>query len=436
MTPTTGPEPVTTVPRTWWRAPAFLRLLAVRVLGQLGDGVTQAALASYALFGDRQADPTELAAAAAVVLLPYSMLGPFVGVLLDRWSRRQVLLLGNLVRTVVVLVVATLVASDAAEAWVYAAVLVALGVNRFLLAALSAALPHTVPTRDLTAANALTPTVGTAAFVLGLGAGGLLRSGLDGRGGAAANGLVVAAGAGAYVLAAAAALLTARAALGPDHRVVPPSPRHVAAGLLAAVRHLRSRPVAADALVTASVVRWGFGVLAVSAVLTLRNEVFRGDTEAALAAVGRFTGATAVGFLAAAALTPWLVHRLGRVRVVRLAVGLAGVALLAAWLLPPAEAGWAATGLLGGLAAQGVKVCADALVQEHVADDFRGRVFSLYDLAFNLAVVTAAVLVATAADDRGVPATGPLLATGVLVGLFAARPTHRRLVDGRAHLGG
>ena len=168
-----SPEPVTTAPAAWWRAPAFLRLLLVRVLGQVGDGVTQAALASYALFSDRQADPLELAAAAAVVLLPYSVLGPFVGVLLDRWSRRQVLLVGNLTRTAVVLVVALLVATDAPEVGVYAAVLVALGVNRFLLSGLSAALPRTVPVQELTPANALTPTVGTAAFVVGLGLGGV-----------------------------------------------------------------------------------------------------------------------------------------------------------------------------------------------------------------------------------------------------------------------
>ncbi|GAA1932748.1 MFS transporter [Nocardioides marmoribigeumensis] len=410
-------EPVTT--SVWWRAPAFVRLLLVRLLGQVGDGVTQAALASYALFSDRQADPVELAAAAAVVLLPYSVLGPFVGVLLDRWSRRQVLLVGNLVRSAVVLVVAVLVGSDAPEVGVYAAVLVALGVNRFLLSGLSAALPHTVPVEDLTPANALTPTLGTAAFVAGLGLGGLLRAALDDRGEAVANGLVVAAGVAAYLLAAGAALLTARRALGPDHRVVPPSPRHVAAGLVAALRHLRQRPVAAGALVTASVVRWGFGLLAVSAVLTLRNSTFRGDADQALAAVARFTGATAVGFLAAAVLAPWLARRLGRAAVVRLAVVLAAGVLLAAGLAPSTELGWAVLGLAGGVAAQGVKVCADALVQEHVDDDFRGRVFSLYDLAFNVAVVTAAVSVAAAADDRGVPTTGPLLAAALLVALVA-----------------
>ena len=69
----------------------FRRLFAVRVSSQLSDGVFQVALASYALFSDDQPTPAAIAAALAVVLLPFSVLGPFAGVLLDRWSRRQVL---------------------------------------------------------------------------------------------------------------------------------------------------------------------------------------------------------------------------------------------------------------------------------------------------------------------------------------------------------
>ena len=79
---------------TWFR-----RLFAVRVASQLTDGVFQVALASYVVFSpERAPGPGAIAAALAVVLLPFSVLGPFVGVLLDRWSRRQVLARANFVR--------------------------------------------------------------------------------------------------------------------------------------------------------------------------------------------------------------------------------------------------------------------------------------------------------------------------------------------------
>jgi len=77
----------------------FRRLFTVRVASQFTDGVFQVALAAYVIFSpEKQATPGAIAAALAVVLLPFSVLGPFVGVLLDRWSRRQVLARANFVR--------------------------------------------------------------------------------------------------------------------------------------------------------------------------------------------------------------------------------------------------------------------------------------------------------------------------------------------------
>ncbi len=68
----------------------FRRLLAVRLSSQLGDGWFQAGLASSVFFNpEKAASPVAIAMAFAVLLVPYSTLGPFVGVFLDRWSRRK-----------------------------------------------------------------------------------------------------------------------------------------------------------------------------------------------------------------------------------------------------------------------------------------------------------------------------------------------------------
>ena len=97
------------------RTGGFRRLLAVRFAAQWGDGMFQAALGGAVLFNpEREADPLAVAAGLAVVLLPYSVVGPFAGALLDRWDRRRVLLVANLVRAVLTLVVAVLVATGAA----------------------------------------------------------------------------------------------------------------------------------------------------------------------------------------------------------------------------------------------------------------------------------------------------------------------------------
>src|ERR671930_1548042 len=77
----------------------FRKLLAVRLASQLGDGLFATGLTWLVLLSpERRQSPAEVAVAAAVLLLPFSVVGPFTGVFLDRWSRRQVLAWGQPVR--------------------------------------------------------------------------------------------------------------------------------------------------------------------------------------------------------------------------------------------------------------------------------------------------------------------------------------------------
>ena len=79
----------------------FRKLFTVRLVSQSGDGMFQVGLATLFFFTpERMATAADVAAAFAVLLLPFTVVGPFAGPLLDRWRRRQVLLVGNLVRTV------------------------------------------------------------------------------------------------------------------------------------------------------------------------------------------------------------------------------------------------------------------------------------------------------------------------------------------------
>src|SRR4028119_1855851 len=57
----------------------------------------------------------------------------------------------------------------------YVLVVTAFSINRFFLAGLSAALPHVVERNKLVLANAVTPTSGTIAFIVGLGLGAGVR---------------------------------------------------------------------------------------------------------------------------------------------------------------------------------------------------------------------------------------------------------------------
>lgn len=132
----------------------FRRLLVVRLLSQGADGVYQTALATYVVFSpEKQTSATAIASAMAVLLLPYSLVGPFSGVLLDRWRRRQVLLYGSLLRTVLASATAVLIITDVPDWLFYVSALCVTAVNRFVLSGLSAALPRVVDEERLVIAN-------------------------------------------------------------------------------------------------------------------------------------------------------------------------------------------------------------------------------------------------------------------------------------------
>ncbi|HSA54019.1 MAG TPA: MFS transporter, partial [Yinghuangia sp.] len=146
----------------------FRRLFATRLTSQLSDGIFQVALAGHVFFSpEKQTSAGDVAAAFAVLLLPYSLVGPFTGVLLDRWRRRQVLVWCNVLRAALVSVTAALVLLGVPDPVFFTACLLVLSVNRFVLAGLSASLPRVVPEERLVVANAVSPTAGTIAASAG-----------------------------------------------------------------------------------------------------------------------------------------------------------------------------------------------------------------------------------------------------------------------------
>ena len=128
----------------------FRRLFSVRVTSQFGDGFFQVGLASYVLLSpEKQPTPGDIALTLTVMLLPFTLVGPFAGVLLDRWPRRHVLAYTNLTRLGVVGVLAALVAYRRPGPGVLRHGRGLPSLNRFVLSGLSAALPHTVTEDDL-----------------------------------------------------------------------------------------------------------------------------------------------------------------------------------------------------------------------------------------------------------------------------------------------
>ena len=155
-----------------WRSvralPDFWRLLELRVASQFGDGLFQAGLAGALLFNpERASSPLAIAGAFAVLFLPYSLLGPFAGALMDRWDRRLVLIAANVGRVVSVALVGVCLALGARDFLVLCGALVVNGLARFVSSGLSAALPHVVPREQVVTMNSIASATGAVAAFLG-----------------------------------------------------------------------------------------------------------------------------------------------------------------------------------------------------------------------------------------------------------------------------
>jgi len=417
--------------RVLLRGRDFRRLFSTRLISQAGDGVFTAGLGSYVFFNSTSfPNPASAAAAFAVLYLPYSLIGPFAGVFIDRWSRRQILVWSALIRSVFVVLTAGLVASGNLGVPLYASVLCVLGVNRFFLSSLSAALPHVVAGDELVMANAVSPTAGGIVTA----AGGLAGLGVHvatggGRGGSAVT--LLAAGC-FYVAAGLVARAMHRDLLGPARgpgRARPGSVlgeiAAVAAGLAAGARYVARRRGPAAALGATGGYRLLYGVLFLMSILLYRNYFYR--AAGANAALSHFTVlvlVSAVGYGCAALITPQMTRRLGKPAWMTLLL-VSGAVVTAALGQTFSQAAFLVIGFWLNLVGQGVAICATTILQEQVDDDYRGRVFSFYDMMFNITFAAGAALCAAFMPVNGhSPPMVILIAAGFAVtaaGYWAAR---------------
>ncbi|MFF7970494.1 MFS transporter [Streptomyces sp. NPDC007905] len=411
----------------------FRRLLSVRLLSQGADGVYQVALAAYVVFSpEKQTSATAIASAMAVLLLPYSLVGPFAGVLLDRWRRRQVFVYGNLLRALLAAATAVLMVSHVPDWLFYLSALCVTAVNRFILAGLSAALPRVVDTERLVLANSLSPTAGTLAVTAGGGlafAVRLVASGSDAA--------VVLLGAFLYLCAALASLSVAPTLLGPDREPARPHLRtalaNTARALLAAVRHLAEprRREAAWALAAMTLMRFCYGALLVLLLVLCRYALSATPADG-LRLLGLALAVSGAGFFAAAVVTPWAVGRIGPGRWIVTCSGAAAV-LEPALGLPFATGPLLVAAFVLGLITQGAKIATDTIIQASVEDGFRGRIFSVYDVLFNVAFVGAAGVAALMLPPDG-RSTALVILVALLYGGIAV--TMSRFETHRDHKGG
>ena len=417
------------------------RLVITRVLSAFGDGAFQGALAVLVLFSpERQTDPAEIAAGFVVLLLPYSVIGPFAGALLDRWSRRRVIVWANLLRCALVAIVAVQIAAKLPNIILFVTALLIMGVGRFVGSGLSASMPHTVARDSLVGANALATTAGAVATAVGGGYAIALRSLV---GDTSSRIAVITASVGLFYLAAGLVATRFRLMeLGPDETDEPAQPlKAVLQGLTSALHHVWQRPTVGIAVLVVMAVRFCFGMCTLVVLLLFQKHFTENMWLLRTGATGiaEVLAVGALGVFIGAVVTAPVVRRFGRTRYL--------VVLLTVTSLLVVGFGiqftiWSTliTTFTVGFAYQSSKVCMDSVVQADSDDAYVGRVFALYDTLNNLAYVAAfciGVLIVPSAGNgpAAVFLVGAVfLITGLGYGFAMSKLRHRPARSTEVHV--
>jgi hypothetical protein len=365
----------------------FRFLMGAQFAAQAGDGIVQAALAKLIAFGGQKGfdlegarDPEELLRIVLYIFVPYTIISPFLGVVIDRWDRRRLLFVANGLRAVVVALVALSGTTDVSDVPLFLAFLLTLASTRLVLATKAAAMPAALNGHSLVEGNAISQ-LGGAMFQLGGAGVALVAAELM-----EADPIVLV-GAVVYGIGALAALGIRRA--GEPRSQGTSLLGEIAAvlgNIMAGFREVARIPKAGASITTYFWLRllWSFCIVGIG---FIARDLLADDDMQVLIVTG---GAGALGAVLGFVLASQLHSRVKTTAY--LVLGASLVAGGSAAVLGAVEARMALALLTFGLGFGFflAKISLDTMVQEALGDDFRGRAFSLYDIAYNMAWVVAA----------------------------------------------
>jgi MFS family permease len=360
------------------RSPDFSRLVSARYVSQSGDGLFQAYIFARLVFlnTDNQSTAASVAKAVALLIVPFSLIGPFAGVFIDRWSRRLILVWTPVLKAAFLV---PLLFVDVS--WViYALSLVVVSANRFYLTTAGAVTPSLVSDNELLVGNAITGSAGTVITASGLAIGSRVAGHVDAR-------WLIAA---AVVLWPVATWLASR--IANPLRAERPASR-LRDDLARVVREFVSggRRLFATPPALAAVSSVFYDQMLINTVAVLSIIVFKDKFKEGIASYSNIVVAAGFGVLAGMITVGFLESRLNRQQTMALAFGLAGVASLLASLHITGVTILVLTFVLA-MTFPWRKTPADTLVQESLPNRYRGRIFALQDIAFTMPRVFAALI--------------------------------------------
>lgn len=371
-------------------------MIAASAASQLGDWLYNAALLGYVYTATGSA--TWVGAATIFRLLPYVLLGPLGGLVADRYDRRTVLLIGDLLRCVIMIALGIVVATKAPVAMVIALTALASVAGTAERPAAMALLPRLVGESRLGPANALLHTVQDLGVVVGPAIGAIL--------------LVVAPDAVAFLVngitfAASAMLISTM------RRRATPSGARVHTGvigeLIHGIRAARTTPFVIPLFLVVAMVEFTYGAQTVQMVLYAENRLGLGGE-----GYGYLLATAGIGGVLSALLNARLAEST-KVATIVVAAGALFCATQIAYSRTDSLAAALIVTLLGGAGIVACEVVAETAVARVVKSEVLGRVMGVFDALSVAAMVLGAVLAPVLINRTSLRSSFAILGLGALL---------------------
>jgi MFS family permease len=386
---------------------SFRQLWLGQVVSQMGDWFDTIAL--YTIILNLTGSGRDVGLLLVARFVPSFLFGPLSGVVADRFSRRTIMIVSDLLRALVVL--GFLFVRRADQLWIiYVLTVFQLGLSTFFEPAKTAAIPSIVHDRELVAANAISSVTWSVMLTMGAATGGVITGWFGTN--------------AAFVLDALSYLLSA-ALIASVH--LPKRPRRERQKLslsralgvtetIEGVKYVKNRPrVLALLLVKPA---WGLGGGILTLLAVFGERIFP---------VGK-SAATGIGVLFAArgvgtAVGPIVARRIsgeGKRRMQN-SIGIAFLIGGAFYICFGAATSFVFALVVLGIAHTGgsiLWVFSTVLLQRSVEDSFRGRVFAAELALLTLTMAASNYLTGELLDRFGV---GPRVVT-IGIGIFFLCP--------------
>jgi Major Facilitator Superfamily len=247
----------------------------------------------------------------------------------------------------------------------------------------SAAIPDVLSGKDLLQSNGLSQAGGGLFQIIGIAFGTVIA-------GLAGAWVAVLGGAAVFVVAAFVSMRMQRVEAHPHESSFAQEASRVVHSIVDGLKEVASRPAAALALSSFQMLRyqfWGFGLFVFA--LYAKNLV-QGSGADTLSLLLSGVGGLFGGALGMVLAQKWK-DRIPPIRLLLASMGLLGAGTLVFGALVSVP-GFAAMLFVGFFAFFLGKISVDTITQQAMPDDFRGRAFALFDIAYNLGFIVPALI--------------------------------------------